>query len=86
MATASSIVISTNPAAEYAVPDLTEEAAAQASKVLQENHEKNDIIFTDFGLHSKSACAKQAHPCFQKWYLNQSCPPLESQVVALSLN
>lgn len=54
MATASTIVISANSAPEFAVSALAEEAAARASKVLQENHDKNDIIFTDFGLHSKS--------------------------------
>lgn len=86
MAAASNIIISTNLVAEYAVPNLTEEAAAQASEVLEENHEKNDIIFTDFGLHSKFVCPKQVHPWFEKWYLDQSCPLLASQAVALSVN
>ena len=69
MATVSTIIISTHQAAEYAVPNLTEEAAAQASKLLQENHEKNDIIFTDFGLHSKSVRSKQGSVCFEKQFL-----------------
>ena len=54
MATASTIVISAKPGAEFAVPTLSEEAAARASKLLQENHDKHDIIFSDVGFHSKS--------------------------------
>jgi hypothetical protein len=56
MATATTFNFSTNVGAEYAVPNLTEEAAGRTSKLLQENHDKNDIIFTDVGLHSKYMC------------------------------
>ena len=35
------------------IAGLSPESAATASRILQENHEKHDIIFTDGGLHSE---------------------------------
>ena len=36
------------------MPNLNEEAAAQAREVLQDSHDKNDIINIDVGVHSKA--------------------------------
>lgn len=54
MATASKILLMPSIECEFAVSNLTQESAERATKVLQENHEKHDIIFNNFGLHSES--------------------------------
>ena len=39
---------------EFSVDNLTAASAETTSEVLEENHQKHDIIFNDFGHHSKS--------------------------------
>lgn len=54
MASATAISFSERLRADYTVSESSKEAASVASRVLQENHDKHDIIFTDVGLQSKS--------------------------------
>ena len=53
---ASSTLIQVTPElhGEFSVDNLTEASAKTTSDILEENHQKHDIIFNDFGLHSKS--------------------------------
>ena len=53
---ASSALIQVTPElhGEFSVDNLTEASAKTTSDILEENHQKHDIIFNDFGLHSKS--------------------------------
>ena len=53
MANASTLSFITTGDTQFAVPELTVEAAEKISSLLQENHGKNDIIFSDSGFHSK---------------------------------
>ena len=53
MATASRIRLSLNTPGVFHVPDITEESAAKASEVLQENHENHHIFFNQSGFHSR---------------------------------
>ena len=53
MANATQIRLDAKAEMVCSVPNITAEAAQKASEILQENHDKNDIIFTDQGLHSK---------------------------------
>ncbi|KAI9709842.1 MAG: hypothetical protein M1828_002359 [Chrysothrix sp. TS-e1954] len=55
MATATQIALDLVDAGEYSVPYLSQSSAQAASEILNENHEKHDIIFTDFGLHNHIA-------------------------------
>ncbi|KAL8948606.1 MAG: hypothetical protein Q9222_005222 [Ikaeria aurantiellina] len=52
MATVRVVDFSASTDLDFAVPNISKEAVEQASYVLQENHDKNDIIFTDQGLHN----------------------------------
>lgn len=54
MVTASRILLTPSTECEFAVSKLTQKSAERATNVLQENHEKHDIIFNNFGLHSES--------------------------------
>ena len=54
MATASKIQLSLDTCGVFHVPGITQESAAKASEVLQENHEKHHIFFNQAGFHSKS--------------------------------
>ena len=53
MANATRIQLDAKARTVFSVPNITAEAAKKASEILQENHDKNDIFFTDQGLHSK---------------------------------
>lgn len=48
MATASTVIISADPEADFSVPAPTEEVAARVSTLLQKKHEKNDIFLRGF--------------------------------------
>ena len=52
MATASRIQLSLDTPGVFHVPGITEESAAKASEVLQENHENHHIFFNQSGFHS----------------------------------
>lgn len=54
MATSTRIQVTPEMHGEYSVSHLTDVSAKATSDILQENHEKHDIVFNDFGLHSKS--------------------------------
>ena len=72
MATASRIVLTPDMDTEYSVPSLSKESAERALKVLQDNHEKHDIIFNDFGLHSRSLFHMAASLCLWLMQLPQT--------------
>ena len=54
-ASASQVKLSSNHCGVFHVPSVTEESAAKASQVLQENHEKHHIFLNESGFHSTSA-------------------------------
>ena len=54
MATSTKIQVTPEMHGEYSVAHLAEASAKTTSEILQENHEKHDIVFNDFGLHSES--------------------------------
>ena len=54
MATESKIVLTPSVETEFAVPNLSAEAAERASRLLSENHEKYHMFFNDSGFHSMS--------------------------------
>ncbi|KAI9847964.1 MAG: hypothetical protein M1837_001481 [Sclerophora amabilis] len=93
MATSSKVVLTPSIRSEYAVPNLTKESAERASQLLQENHERHDLIFRDSGVHNHivhhilTSFALGADPnTLQKHYDNnasyQRAPPaVDDQVV-----
>lgn len=52
MATASKVQLSSDHCGEFHVPNITQDSAAAASEVLQENHEIHHIFFNQSGFHS----------------------------------
>ena len=54
-ASASQVKLSLDHSGVYHLPGLTQQSAAKASQLLQENHENHHIFFNRDGFHSKSA-------------------------------
>ncbi|KAI9747916.1 MAG: hypothetical protein M1835_001941 [Candelina submexicana] len=55
MATASKVKLSRTNVGEFHTPGITDESAAKASEVLQENHENHHIFFNSSGFHNHIA-------------------------------
>ncbi|OQO07689.1 hypothetical protein B0A48_07386 [Cryoendolithus antarcticus] len=55
MATASTVQLSAQQKFQFAVPDLTSDAAQTTSKLLQDNHEQHHIFFNQQGFHNHVA-------------------------------
>ena len=53
MATATQISVQSDASAELRVPEIAPEAAAKTTALLQANHVDHDMIFNDYGLHSR---------------------------------
>ena len=53
MATASKVKLSLDACGIFHVPGITQESAAKASEVLQENHDNHHIFMSKSGFHSK---------------------------------
>lgn len=53
MASSTKILVAPSVKTEFAVPNLHQDAADRASKILQENHDKHHITFSDVGFHSR---------------------------------
>ena len=60
MATATKVVLKPELGAQFAVEDLSEEAAKRTSELLQENNRKHHIFFNKEGFHSTCSIS---YPC-----------------------
>lgn len=52
----SQIKLSLDKAGVFHVPSLSNESAAKADELLQENHDNHHIFFNESGFHSTSLC------------------------------